>query len=226
MKIYAINGSPRKNWNTATVLSSVLKGASQVNDDISTEMIHLYDYSYKGCISCFQCKRLNGLSYGKCAIKDGLTSILEKVLQADGLIIGSPIYFADITGMLKCFLERLLFPCFVYDINYSSIAPKKIRTAIIYTMNITYNDMLSYHYPKKLGVIELFLGKVFGHKPLIQYINDTYQFNDYSKYKMELFSESDKAKQRKFQFPIDCNNARKLGSELATNIINNVNPTG
>lgn len=218
MKFYAINGSPRKNWNTATILSNVLEGVTMREKNAYTEMINLYDYCFKGCISCFQCKKINGPSYGKCAIKDELAPILEKILNGDGLIIGSPIYFSDITGMLKSFLERLLFPCFVYDKNYSSIAPKKIRTAIIYTMNITYDDMLLYHYPKKLGTMEVFIGKIFGYKPLIQYVNDTYQFHDYSKYRMEVFSESEKARQRKMQFPVDCANARSLGIELVNNI--------
>lgn len=219
MKFYAINASPRKNWNTATILSKVLEGVTMHDENSYTEMINLYDYCYKGCISCFQCKKINGPSYGKCAIKDEVSPILEKILMGDCIIIGSPIYFSDITGMLKSFLERLLFPCFVYDKNYSSIAPKKIRTAIIYTMNITYEDMLLYHYPKKLGTMETFIGKVFGYKPLIQYVNDTYQFHDYSKYKMEVFSETEKAKQREIQFPVDCDNARKLGLELFNNIL-------
>jgi multimeric flavodoxin WrbA len=51
MKILAINGSPRKNWNTATILNSALEGAISVG--AQTEMIHLYDFNYKGCISCF-----------------------------------------------------------------------------------------------------------------------------------------------------------------------------
>lgn len=218
MKFYAINGSPRKNWNTATILSKVLEGVTTHVQNAYTEVINLYDYSYKGCISCFQCKKINGRSYGKCALKDEASELLEKILMGDGIIIGSPIYFSDISGMLKSFLERLLFPNLVYDNDYSSIAPKKIRSAIIYTMNITYKDMLLYHYPRKLGTIELFFGKIFGHKPLIQYVNDTYQFHDYSKYKMEVFSEKEKAKQRESQFPIDCDNARKLGIELAANM--------
>ena len=74
---------------------------------------HLYEHTYKGCTSCFQCKKLGGSSYGACAIHDGITPLLEEALHADALIFGSPIYFSDITGMLKCFLERLLFPCFV-----------------------------------------------------------------------------------------------------------------
>ena len=57
MKYYAINASPRKNWNTATILSKVLEGVTMHDENSYTEMINLYNYCYKGCISYFQCKK-------------------------------------------------------------------------------------------------------------------------------------------------------------------------
>lgn len=72
MKVIAINGSPRKNWNTATLLEKALDGAKSVGADV--EMIHLYDLSFKGCTSCFACKRKGSQLNGKCAMKDDLTS--------------------------------------------------------------------------------------------------------------------------------------------------------
>ena len=71
MKIYAINGSPRKNKNTATLLQKALDGVKESAKDkeIETEIINLYDLNYTGCKSCFACKRLGGKSYGKCASK-------------------------------------------------------------------------------------------------------------------------------------------------------------
>ena len=138
MKVYAINGSPRKNKNTATLLQKALDGVKESAKDkeIETEIINLYDLNYTGCKSCFACKRLGGASYGKCAIKDDIYEVLEKLSQADGIIFGSPIYLSNITGQLQSFLERLLFPYLVYDENYSTIAPKKMPTAFIYTMNV------------------------------------------------------------------------------------------
>ena len=70
MKVIALNGSPRKKWNTATLLKHALDGAASKGSE--TELIHLYDYNYKGCISCFACKIKNGKSYGRCAVKDDL----------------------------------------------------------------------------------------------------------------------------------------------------------
>lgn len=215
MKIFAVNGSPRTKWNTAKILQNALEGAASVTENAQTETINLYGLDhYTGCTSCFQCKRLNGPSYGKCAVKDGLKPVLDKVLHADILLIGSPIYYSDVTGMMRCFLERLNFPCFVYDQDYTSIAPKKIHTAFIYTMNVNEELMKKIGYPERLAVMENITGRIFGYKPSTLYVNDTYQFPDYSKYKMEIFKEEDKARRRDEHFPIDCENARKLGSSL------------
>lgn len=75
MKVYAINGSPRKSWNTAMLLENALKGAAAQGAE--TELIHLYDLNFKGCTSCFGCKLKGGKSYGKCAMRDDLTPVLE-----------------------------------------------------------------------------------------------------------------------------------------------------
>lgn len=218
MQIYGINGSPRSNWNTGTILQNVLDGFAESRDDALTEKIDLYSLNYKGCVSCFECKRLGGPSYGRCAIKDQLGPLLPNILQADALVIASPIYFSDITGMMRCFLERLLFPLFVYDKDYSSLAPKKLRTAFVYTMNVPHDRMERMQYPERLAPMESFVGRCFGHEPRRLYVCDTYQFKDYSKYKMEVFSEAEKARQREMQFPIDCRNARELGAALAADV--------
>ena len=114
MQIIAVNASPRKHKNTATILQHVLDGAKAAAPEAQTELLHLYDYSFTGCRSCFQCKRLGGKHYGRCAIKDGITPVLEKLTQADAIVFGTPIYFSEVTGMLRMLEERLLFPWFVY----------------------------------------------------------------------------------------------------------------
>ena len=63
MKVMAINGSPRKDWNTATMLQKALEGSASRGAE--TELIHLYDLQFQGCTSCFSCKVLNGKSYGR-----------------------------------------------------------------------------------------------------------------------------------------------------------------
>ena len=215
MKVYAINGSPRKNKNTATLLQKALDGVkeSAKGKEVETEIINLYDLNYTGCKSCFACKRLEGKSYGKCALKDDIQEVLEKLSEADGIIFGSPVYFGNITGQLQSFLERFLFPYLVYDENYSSIAPKKMPTAFIYTMNAPEEAMDQIGYLNTFNHIGSYIEGMLT-KPLVMYSNNTYQFDDYSKYKSDAFSEEAKAEHRKMQFPLDCEKAFELGLNL------------
>ena len=113
MKVIAINGSPRKKWNTATLLEKALEGAA--SEGAETELIHLYDLNFKGCTSCFACKLKDGKSYGKCAMKDELTPVLEKLEDADAVILGSPLYLGNSTGEMRSFMERYIFPYLVYS---------------------------------------------------------------------------------------------------------------
>jgi multimeric flavodoxin WrbA len=76
MKLMAFNGSPRKNWNTAMLLEKVLEGARSAGAD--TELIHLYDLNYKGCMSCFSCKKKTVRAMAG-AQRDELTPVLKQV---------------------------------------------------------------------------------------------------------------------------------------------------
>ena len=96
MKVMAVNGSPRKTWNTATLLKKVLKGAASQGAD--TELVHLYDLNFTGCISCFACKTRGGKSYGKCAVKDDLKPIFKKIEAADALTGAPPSISASFPG--------------------------------------------------------------------------------------------------------------------------------
>ncbi len=79
-----------------------------------TKLVNLYDLDYKGCTGCVACKRLDGKSFGRCAQRDDLTDILEECINADVILLGSPIYFNEITGQLRSFLERFWFPNITY----------------------------------------------------------------------------------------------------------------
>ncbi|OOM14635.1 NADPH-dependent FMN reductase [Clostridium saccharobutylicum] len=129
-------------------------------------------------------------------VKDDIYEVLEKLSQADGIIFGSPIYLGTITGQLQSFLERLLFPYLVYDENYSTIPPKKMPTSFIYTMNASEEFMDKIGCLSTFNKIESSLEHIFT-KPLVMYSNDTYQFDDYSKYESSAFSEESKAEHRK-----------------------------
>ena len=79
MKVIGLNGSPRKNWNSAQMLEHALKGAAEAGAE--TELIHLIDLNATGCRSCFACKRLGGKSFGRCAVQDDLHDILARSFQ-------------------------------------------------------------------------------------------------------------------------------------------------
>ena len=208
MKIIAINGSPRKTKNTATLLKQVLDGANSLGAEI--QLIHLYDLNYKGCTSCFACKLKNSKSYGKCAYRDELTPVLQTIETADALILGSPIYFGAITGAMHSFLERLMFQYLAYVKEKRSLFGRTMYTAFIYTMNVTAEQMRKSNYTTGLRITEQTLKEIFGQLETLT-VNDTYQFNDYSKYAATAFDPVKKEQTREKQFPHDCAKAYALG---------------
>lgn len=215
MKVMAFNGSPRKAWNTATLLKHALEGAT--SQGAETVLTHLYDLNFKGCKSCFACKTRGGKSYGRCALQDDLTPILKEVENADALILGSPIYFGTVSGEMKSFMERLLFPYLTYTDPPQSLFPKRIATGFIYTMNITEEQMAgTYDFGQHLAWNERVMKMMFGNmESLLSF--DTYQFEDYSKVVAPRFDPQKKAKRREEVFPEDCRKAFAMGSRLAGN---------
>jgi multimeric flavodoxin WrbA len=208
MKVMAINGSPRKKWNTAMLLEKVLEGAASQGAD--TELIHLYDLSFKGCVSCFSCKTKGGKSYGRCGYKDELTPVLERIESIDALVLGSPIYLGVTTGEMRSFMERLIFPYLTYTDPLQSLFPKKIKTGFIYSMNVTAEDMKKRGYDWHFDLNETYLKAIFGAAESL-FCCDTYQFTDYSKMAAERFDAEKKARRRQEVFPEDCRKAYDLG---------------
>ena len=213
MKIMAFNGSPRKKFNTATLLEEALKGAAQAGAE--TELVHLYDLEFSGCLSCFSCKKLGGSSYGKCALKDELRPVLEKVHQADGLVLGTPVYFGAETGRMRQFLERLLFPYLRYSVTDRSLFPRKIKTGLIYTMNVKEEALPGFGWDKGFANTHRLLGTIFGACEMMLCC-DTKQFQDYGKYDMTSFDPEHKEKRHREVFPQDRRHAFELGQRLAS----------
>ena len=213
MKAIAVNGSPRKNWNTASLLEHGLAGAAK--QGAATELVHLHDLNFKGCHSCFSCKETGGRSYGRCAVKDDLTPLLDKASEADVLILGSPVYFACETGEMRSFMERFLFPFLTYTPGYGSIFPGKLRVGLVYTMNTPEKDMAARNYDKIFSVAQGVFTRIFGNCEVL-FCTDTYQFSDYSKYLSTCFDAQAKKKRREEVFPEDCGRAFELGARLAS----------
>ena len=214
MKVVAFNGSPRKTWNTAQLLEKAMEGLA--SGGAETTLVHLYDLDFKGCKSCFGCKLKGAKSYGKCAIQDDLTPVLAQVIQADALLLGSPVYFWGVTGEMKSFLERLLFPHYRYAREGAapSLFPRAIPTGFIYTMGAPEARMKECGYDQAIALNQMFLAKVFGRSEAMVSC-DTYQFEDYARIDQDRYDEAVKAAQRDRQFPLDCRKAFELGARLA-----------
>ncbi len=213
-KAMFFNGSPRKNWNTAKMLEAAKAGAEEAGAE--TEFVNLYDFDFKGCKSCFACKLKNAKTNGVCAIRDALRPVLERARQADVLVLGAPIYFGYPTGVYRAFLERLAFP--VYSYRYEDGKPlvcrdKVVETANIFTMNCPEPMMKEIGYPPVLESNTQTLKAVFGASETL-YACNTYQFADYSRYDMTLFSEEEKRAWRDAHFADDLAAARALGRRL------------
>jgi multimeric flavodoxin WrbA len=216
-KLHAMffNGSPRKNKNTAMMLESAMRGAEEAGAE--TEMVNLYDIDFKGCKSCFACKLKGSKCNGVCALRDDLRPVLERARQADVLVLGSPVYYSNPTGVMRAFMERLMFPVGTYlyeNGKHICLRDKVIPTAMIFTMNCPEGYMQQIGYPTLLEENTKGMADIFGYSETL-YACNTYQFNDYSRYDFNLFSEEDKRRYRDEHFDIDLQNARELGRKLA-----------
>ena len=102
MNVVAFNGSPRKDGNTAAMLRHVLQELER--EGIQTELVQLADLKLRGCRACYQCFTAKNR---RCALADdGLNACIDKMLAADGILLGSPTYFADLTADLKALIDR------------------------------------------------------------------------------------------------------------------------
>lgn len=211
MKIIAINGSPRRNGNTATLLHKALEGAAAAGAE--TECIDLYTLNYKGCISCFFCKRKDE-EHGICAVQDDLAPLLEKVKEADAVLFGSPIYFMNMTSGLQAFLERFFFSQTIYSREVPSVLGKKMPSAFVYTMNVTKEQAEEYHLKDSLMFYEMAALKILGTIPHRLFAYNTVQFSDYSQYESSVFNEAEKKAYRQEHWEQDLQQAYTLGQAL------------
>ena len=212
MLVIAVNGSPRKTWNTATLLKEVLKGARAAGAD--TELVHLYDLDYAGCKSCFACKKVGGRSYGRCAVRDGLRPILERIrVEAAALVLGSPLYLHAESGAMRAFMERLIFPNIVYAPGYPGIFPRTLPTALVYTMNMNEKNLAGHHQAAAMANTQAWMQRVFKSCETLM-STDTLQFKDYEKYVSTAFDPQAKLRRRQEVFPQHCVQARDLGARL------------
>ena len=211
-KIMIIDGGPRKTFNTASMLQKFAEGAMSVSDQIEVKTVRLYGLDYKGCMSCMACK-IKGKASNVCKFKDALTPVLEEIAQADGLVLGSPIYFGNVTGQMRTFLERLAFPWLSYN-DYSLTAPKRMPVVLVETMNGTPEMNNSNGYGSMERCIEAALGEP---QRLIAY--NTYQVKNYDRFELAGFSEEAKRIWREEHWEHDLQKAFEAGREMAEMIL-------
>jgi len=102
MKVVAINGSPRKAGNTYHSLKKVM--AALESEGIETELVQLGSKNLKGCIACFKCVDKKD---EKChGVKDDMQGVIDKIIEADGVLLGSPVYFGSVSAELKALIDR------------------------------------------------------------------------------------------------------------------------
>jgi len=123
MKVVAFNGSPRKDGNTFTLIKQVL--AEIEKEDIRTELVQIGGKKIHGCIACFKCFANRDR---RCSVNnDILNECLEKMIEADGIIMGSPVYFADLTAELKALIDR----AGMVAIANNALFKRKVGAAVI-----------------------------------------------------------------------------------------------
>lgn len=102
MKVVAFNGSPRKDGNTSRMLRTVLEALEA--EGVATELVQVGGRNIHGCLACYKCRENKD---GRCVIQDDiLNDCVEKMVAADGILLGSPTYFADMTSEMKALIDR------------------------------------------------------------------------------------------------------------------------
>ena len=105
MKVVAFNGSPRKDGNTTFLITHLLRELQR--EGIETELLQLSDREIRGCIACYKCHENRDQH---CAVKnDAANEYIEKITRAQGIVLGSPVYFQDVTSEMKALIDRAGF---------------------------------------------------------------------------------------------------------------------
>jgi len=209
-KIIAINASPRTTWNTATLVREAARGAENAGAEV--EVIDLYKLEkFTGCISCFGCKLAP--NQGKCIYRDGLHPVLEKIRQADGLILGTPNYLSDISAACRALYERLVFQHITYKKEFSSYNQHSIPVLFIMTSNVAEDFYDELGYTQTLQKYKANLdGRVGPTKIFVS--GNTLQVNDYDRYDWTMFDAAAKQERRQTEFPKELQQVFNLGVQM------------
>ena len=131
MKVPGISGSPRARGNTARLLTEILRGVSDAGGE--TSAVSLSGYTIEGCIGCERCRRDRTCT----RFNDGMTLLYPRIVDADALVLGSPVYHYNVTSQMKAFIDRLYA---FYDFTderprgYSSRLADRERKAVVFAV--------------------------------------------------------------------------------------------
>ena len=171
-KIVIVNAGPRKGFNTDTLLRDAEEALKEEGNEVRYFDLYRLE-AYTGCVSCFGCKKEK--FKGTCIKKDGLAPVLEAVRGADGLIVGSPNYFSDLTAAFRAFYERLLFPYLTYNAEHPSCNERSIPVLLLMTSNAP-KGMYASRLEEYRNAFSRFVGPT-----TLYHCDDTMQLRDYSK---------------------------------------------
>jgi len=209
-KIVAINAGPRKGWNTDNLIRAVEKGAADQGAEICH--IDLYDLdNVKGCVSCFAC--MTEASFGKCAYKDDLAPVLQKIRESDGLIIGSPNYFSNMTAGFRAVVERLAFQNLTYAVEKITANPPTLPVVLIMTSNNPEENYEKTGYDALLKEYKGLFTSFVGPTEVLA-CGNTLQVNDYSKYNWTMFDPKEKQRIHNEEFPKYLERAYEMGKNM------------
>lgn len=209
-KIIAINAGPRTGYNTDLLIKEAVKGAESTGAEV--EYISLFKLEkYTGCVSCFACKLPN--TFGKCMCKDGLYDVLEKIRDADGLIIGSPNYLGNLTASFRALYERLVFQSLTYNLEVPNCNQHMIPVLLITTSNCSEEAYEAIGYKALLDSYKNTLDRFVGPTEVFV-CGNTLQVKDYSRFNWTMFVPEEKKKHHDETFGQYLERAKEAGRKL------------
>ncbi|MCL2826439.1 MAG: flavodoxin family protein [Eggerthellaceae bacterium] len=215
-KLVVVNGGPRKNWNTNTLLKAAAEGARSVG--AAVRCYDLYDLDYTGCKSCYACKRATNAPV-ICVVQDGLRQLLEDIHSADALLVGSPVYFLEVTGMTRCFLERLLYPLITYDRvdNPETFTrfPRRLKTEWLFTMGVEEGIARASGNYAKFDNYQALFKRLLGDCEYFT-ATDTCHIDDYSQYAASKFDPIHKKARKRELSTVEAQEAFVIGAGLVS----------
>lgn len=208
--IVAINAGPRVGRNTDQLIKSAAKGVEEAGATV--EFIDLFKLDrFTGCVSCFGCKQPK--SYGKCICRDALSEVLEKIRNADGLIIGSPNYLGNLTSSFRALYERLIFQSLTYNKETPCCNQHRIPVLLIMTSNCSEEIYDATGYTVLLNNYKSTFDTFVGPTEILC-CGNTLQVDDYSRYDWTLFDPVEKKKHHDETFDEYLSKAYIAGREI------------